>query len=141
MKFREEDDVEVPSASAYHGQFLAALQNWEEVVSKFPEDAQEQLDTLVLRLEGTSEVDTGMVRQIAAVFKANSIDENGTQLAYWLDVIADFADFFAKATNAIVDASLGSEDDEEPSAADSDDAPDEEPAEEPVTEPAEEPKA
>lgn len=105
--FEQEHELEFPSAEQYKGQFISDMEAWESVVSGFPENVQLEIDGLLLRLEESEEIDTGRLRQLATIFRGNSKDAYGFRIARWLEVMADFADFFAEAVDIIIDSGLG----------------------------------
>jgi hypothetical protein len=105
--FEQEYELEFPSAEQYKGQFIADMEAWESVVKDFPENIKFEIDGILYRLEKDEEINTGLLRQLAVIFRGNAKDERGQRIAKWLDVIADYADFFAEAVDIVIDSGLG----------------------------------
>ena len=107
----QEDAPAYPNAAQYERDFLDALSAWDSVFGSFPEDVQLTVEGLLLQAEEADHVHTDALRKLATVFRTNAKDQAGQRIANWIQVIADFGDFFGRAVNIIVDSHLGNEDD------------------------------
>ena len=109
----QEDAPSYPNAAQFENEFLDALSAWDRVFASFPDDVQLTVEGLLLQAEEADHVHTDALRKLATVFRANAKDQAGQRISNWIQVIADFGDFFGRAVNIIVDSHIGPEDDED----------------------------
>jgi len=106
-------ELEFPSAEQYAPSFAGDITAWPDIVSRFPDDVQEEIDGLLYRIEESDDVETDLLRQLSLIFKGNAEGrEDALRISQWLDKMADYADFLSEGIDFILDLAVGDEEDE-----------------------------